>query len=87
MREEGLEAETPTLAWGSDWHTATLVQLERVPRVRDEDRREGKGRRWEPRARANRGSRGHPPLGLPKCSDSVPPHTLGQQQPQISTFK
>lgn len=39
--EKGLEAETPPWCGGKTGTTATLVQLERVPTVRDGD---GKGR-------------------------------------------
>lgn len=85
MGEKGLEAETPPWCGGKTGTTATLVQLERVPRVRDGD---GRGRLSLTSLGAKPGSPGKGPsrsgggpradplwspatLCLPRCSDSV----------------
>lgn len=56
--EKGLEAETPPWCGGKTGTTATLVQLERVPRVRDGD---GRGRLSRTSLGATPGSPGNGP--------------------------
>lgn len=84
--EKGLEAETPPWCGGKTGTTATLVQLERVPRVRDGDGRGrlsptslgGKARLPQGKGLAGasegQGRMLSSPATLcpPKCSDSVP---------------
>lgn len=76
MGDKGLEAETPPWCGGKTGTTATLVQLERVPTVRDGD---GRGRLSPNSLGAKSGSPGKGPrrseLG-PRADPLVTRHPL-----------